>query len=65
MTTSEMTTGLFVIEPGMEKADFWRELDIVVRVGENVKTKEDPVFGKILIAKPRMVREFTVGKQYT
>lgn len=41
----------------------WQALDVVVRVGESVATRDDEV-GFITLDKPKFVRELTNGRKY-
>jgi hypothetical protein len=43
----------------------WPKMDVFMRVGESIRTKDDPEFGQITIDKPKMVTDFVVSKTYT
>ncbi|KAI8918907.1 hypothetical protein BC831DRAFT_481834 [Entophlyctis helioformis] len=42
----------------------WDNLDTVVRVGEAVSTREDPLIGHVTMDRPKLVTAFTNGKRY-
>ncbi|KAI8914363.1 hypothetical protein EDD86DRAFT_199167 [Gorgonomyces haynaldii] len=51
-------------QPLMDSADMWPRMDIVLRLGESLATKDDPEQGQIVLGKPKIVTNLTKGKLY-
>ena len=48
----------------MEAGLMWPRLDLVLRIGESVQTKEDPDRGAIVMDKPKLVTFLSYSKCY-
>jgi hypothetical protein len=48
----------------MEAGLMWPRLDIILRVGESVQTKDDPERGVIVLDKPKLVTVLNYDKKY-
>lgn len=44
--------------------EIWPKLDIVMRVGETISSRDDPEQGQITLDKPKVVTEFCWVKRY-
>ncbi|KAJ3324754.1 hypothetical protein HDV06_006012 [Boothiomyces sp. JEL0866] len=55
---------LFGVNATMDTPLIWTKFDFVVRVGEAIKTRDDPDLGNIIMDKPKFVTNFVKGKSY-
>ncbi|KAJ3272046.1 hypothetical protein HDV01_005998 [Terramyces sp. JEL0728] len=55
---------LFGVNATMDSPLIWTKFDFVVRVGEAIKTRDDPDLGQIILDRPKFVSHFSKGKSY-
>ncbi|KAI8914364.1 hypothetical protein EDD86DRAFT_199168 [Gorgonomyces haynaldii] len=51
-------------QPNAESAFILPTLDVVLRLGESMKTRDDPDIGNICLGKPKLISNFINGKLY-
>ncbi|KAJ3259321.1 hypothetical protein HK103_002519 [Boothiomyces macroporosus] len=62
--TNSTLVALFGVNPTMDTPLIWTKFDFIVRVGEAIKTRDDPDLGHTIMDKPKFVTNFVKGKSY-
>ncbi|KAI8909126.1 hypothetical protein EDD86DRAFT_190954 [Gorgonomyces haynaldii] len=64
MISGAIDNGHIRLSQMMETKDYWPRLDVVMRMGESIKTRDDPDTGLLALDKPRMIVGLSDTKMY-